>query len=364
MMIDSNPAAYRPLPIEAFDFALPRELIADRPASPRDAARLLHVGSELRDRRVRELPSLLRAGDLLVSNDTKVIPARLAGRRRGAKLEITLHQPLGRGRWRAFAKPARRLAPGDRVDFAADFAAEVSAKGDGGEVVLDFARDDAALMAALERHGAMPLPPYIKRPRGPDARDREDYQTIFAREAGAVAAPTAGLHFTPALLQALDARGVRRATLTLHVGAGTFLPVKVADLRRHPMHAELGTIPQETAALVNETRRAGGRILAVGSTSLRLLESAAREDGRLEPFSGTTRLLIAPGYRFKLVELLLTNFHLPRSTLFALVAAFAGLERMKGAYAHAIAEGYRFYSYGDCCLIERGQASILGSDAA
>jgi S-adenosylmethionine:tRNA ribosyltransferase-isomerase len=364
MMIDSNPAAYRPLPIEAFDFALPRELIADRPARPRDAARLLHVGSELRDCRVCDLPSLLRAGDLLVSNDTKVIPARLAGRRRGAKLEITLHQPLGGGRWRAFAKPARRLAPGDRVDFAVDFAAEVSEKGDGGEVLLDFALNDAALMTALERHGAMPLPPYIKRPGGPDARDREDYQTIFAREAGAVAAPTAGLHFTPALLQALDARGVRRATLTLHVGAGTFLPVKVDDLRRHPMHAELGTIPAETAALVNETRHAGGRILAVGSTSLRLLESAAREDGWLEPFSGTTRLLIAPGYRFKLVELLLTNFHLPRSTLFALVAGFAGLERMKGAYAHAIAEGYRFYSYGDCCLIERGHASLLGAGAA
>jgi S-adenosylmethionine:tRNA ribosyltransferase-isomerase len=353
---ESNTPAYGPLPIESFDFALPRALIAERPASPRDAARLLHVGRVLEDRLVRDLPALLRPGDLLVSNDTKVIPARLSGRRGTAKIELTLHQPQGSGRWRAYAKPARRLKPGDRIDFATDFAAEVIEKGEAGEVLLDFALADAALMAALESHGAMPLPPYIKRPEGPDARDRADYQTIFAREPGAVAAPTAGLHFTPALLAALEARGVARTTLTLHVGAGTFLPVKAADLRDHAMHAELGSISPATAARVNETRRQGGRILAVGSTSLRLLESAAAADGHIDPFAGPTRLLIAPGYRFKAVDMLLTNFHLPRSTLFALVAAFAGLARMKAAYDHAIAAGYRFYSYGDACLLERSDA--------
>jgi S-adenosylmethionine:tRNA ribosyltransferase-isomerase len=353
---DEGGSAYGPLPIESFDFELPRALIADRPASPRDAARLLHVGRALEDRLVRDLPALLRPGDLMVSNDTKVIPARLSGRRGAAKIELTLHRPEEAGRWRAFAKPARRLKPGDRIDFATGFAAEVIDKGEAGDVLLDFALDDGALLAALERHGAMPLPPYIKRPEGPDARDRDDYQTIFARERGAVAAPTAGLHFTPELLAALEARGVARATLTLHVGAGTFLPVKTADLRDHKMHAELGSISSETAARVNETRRQGGRILAIGSTSLRLLETAAAKSGRIGAFAGPTRLLIAPGYRFKAVDLLLTNFHLPCSTLFALVAAFAGLGQMKAAYAHAIAAGYRFYSYGDACLLERSDA--------
>jgi S-adenosylmethionine:tRNA ribosyltransferase-isomerase len=362
MMLDKL-SLDRALPIDAFDFALPRELIADRPARPRDAARMLHIGASLADHVVRELPALLRPGDLLVSNDSKVIPARLAGRRRGAKVEVTLHQLAGEGCWRAFAKPARKLSPGDRIDFAEGFEAEVEAKGDDGEITLRFSLAGTALMAALDAHGVMPLPPYIKRPQGPDARDRDDYQTIFAREPGAVAAPTAGLHFTPALLEALAMRGVERATVTLHVGAGTFLPVKVADLRRHKMHAEFGCVSPETAARVNATRRAGGRIVAVGSTSLRLLETAAGEDGELRPYAGETRLLIAPGYRFKLVELLLTNFHLPRSTLFALVAAFAGFERMRDAYAHAIAGRYRFYSYGDCCLIDRAD-SDLGAKAA
>jgi S-adenosylmethionine:tRNA ribosyltransferase-isomerase len=325
---------------------------------PRDAARLLHVRrSGLDDRIVRDLPALLRPGDLLVANDTKVIPARLLGRRRGAKVELTLHLPEGEDRWRAFARPARKLAAGDRIDFAPDFAAEVAARGEQGEVVLRFDRDHAGVLAALERHGAAPLPPYIKRPGGPDDADRADYQTIFARAPGAVAAPTAGLHFTEALLDALAARGVRRTTVTLHVGAGTFLPVKVADLREHRMHGERGIVTAETAALVAATRRAGGRVLAVGSTSLRLLESAADEAGTLHPFAGETRLFIAPGYRFKIVDLMLTNFHLPRSTLFVLVCAFAGSERMRAAYAHAIAAGYRFYSYGDSCLLERAEAA-------
>ncbi len=348
--------ADEPLSIEAFDFALPRERIAQHPVRPRDAARLLCVGrGGLADAVVRDLPVLLRPGDLLVLNDTKVIPARLAGTRRGAKVELTLHREAAPGVWRAFARPARKLAVGDRVEFAADFAAEVAAKAADGEVTLRFATSAAALLAALERHGAAPLPPYIKRPAGASVADRADYQTIYARAPGAVAAPTAGLHFTDALFAALDARGIGRTTVTLHVGAGTFLPVKVGDVRQHPMHGEFGVVTEEAAAAVNAARAAGGRIAAVGSTSLRLLESAAGEDGRVGPFAGETRLFILPGYRFKAVDLMLTNFHLPRSTLFMLVAAFAGLARMQAAYRHAIDAGYRFYSYGDACLLERAE---------
>jgi S-adenosylmethionine:tRNA ribosyltransferase-isomerase len=335
-----------------FDFELPPGRIADRPAAPRDAARLLGIGRELRDRRVRDLPSLLEPGDLVVVNDTKVIPARLVGRRGAARIEATLHKQEAPDRWRAFARPAKRLKPGDRIEFATGFAAEVVAKGEAGEVTLGFALAGAALMAAVARHGAMPLPPYIPRPEGPTEQDRTDYQTVFARVEGAVAAPTAGLHFTPELLQALAARGVALRRVTLHVGAGTFLPVKSESIEAHRMHPEYGEIDGETAEAVNAAKRAGGRVVAVGTTSLRLLESAATEDGTLRPFAGETALFIAPGYRFKLVDRLLTNFHLPRSTLFMLVAAFGGLERMKRAYAHAVAAGYRFYSYGDACLIE------------
>ncbi|GAB4358410.1 MAG: tRNA preQ1(34) S-adenosylmethionine ribosyltransferase-isomerase QueA [Kiloniellaceae bacterium] len=339
-----------------FDFDLPRDLVAQRPVEPRDQARLLHVGATLADCRVADLPDLLRPGDLLVSNDTKVIPARLAGRRGTAGVEVTLHQAVDGGTWRAFAKPARKLGVGDRVDFATDaagdFTATVVDKGDGGEVTLAFDRRDGALLAALEAHGIMPLPPYIQRGKSGDPRDRHDYQTVFARREGAVAAPTAGLHFTEPLLRRLEQRGVQRVTVTLHVGAGTFLPVKTEDVAAHPMHSEWGEIGAEAAAAVNATRKAGGRIVAVGTTSLRLLESVAAEDGSIAPFTGETALFILPGYRFKCVDLLMTNFHLPRSTLFMLVCAFAGKARMEAAYAHAIAERYRFYSYGDACLLE------------
>jgi len=337
--------------VDEFDFELPKELIADRPAEPRDAARLLVVGERLTDRRILDLPQLLRPGDLLVANDTRVIPARLVGRRGSARVEVTLHRDLGGGRWRAFAKGAKRLKPGDRLDFGEGFAAEVAAKHEEGDLTLGFGREGPDLRAALERWGSMPLPPYIKREPAGDPRDRGDYQTIFAMREGAVAAPTAGLHFTEGLLLALDHAGIARVTLTLHVGAGTFLPVKVADTRDHRMHSEQGFIDAATAAHVNAARAAGGRIVAVGTTSLRLLESAADGGGQIHPFAGETDLFITPGYRFRAVDLLLTNFHLPRSTLFMLVAAFAGLERMKRAYAHAVAERYRFFSYGDACLL-------------
>ncbi len=343
--------------VDDFDFELPRKLIADRPAVPRDAARLLEIRADgLADRTVRDLPGLLAPGDLLVFNDTRVIPARLVGRRGQATVEVTLHKAACSGsggpeRWRAFARPAKRLKPGDRIEFADGFAAEVAAKGEAGEVTLAFDRGGADLLAALERHGQMPLPPYMG--RAADARDRADYQTMFAAHEGAVAAPTAGLHFTPALLAALDARGIARTTVTLHVGAGTFLPVKVDDTRDHAMHGEWGAIDAATAGAINAARGRGGRIVAVGTTSLRLLESAASEDGTVRDFAGETAIFITPGYRFRAVDLLMTNFHLPRSTLFMLVAAFAGLARMKAAYAHAVTAGYRFYSYGDACLLHR-----------
>jgi S-adenosylmethionine:tRNA ribosyltransferase-isomerase len=337
--------------VDLFDFDLPPALIADRPAVPRDSARLLEVAANLRDHIVRDLPVLLRPGDLLVFNDTRVIPARLFGRRGAASVEVTLHKCVAADRWRAFARPARKLKQGDVIAFDGGLSTTVAEKGEGGEVELAFDRGGAELMAALAAVGRMPLPPYIKRPAGADERDRADYQTIFAARDGAVAAPTAGLHFTPALMAALEARGVARVAVTLHVGAGTFLPVKAEDTKDHVMHAELGVIDAAAAAAVAQTRAAGGRIVAVGTTSLRLLETAADESGRIRPFSGDTNLFITPGYRFKAVDLLLTNFHLPRSTLFMLVAAFAGLDRMKAAYEHAKTAGYRFYSYGDCCLL-------------
>jgi S-adenosylmethionine:tRNA ribosyltransferase-isomerase len=341
--------------IDDFDYDLPRDRIAGHPCEPRDAARLLVIpaSGRVEDRRIADLPALLRPGDLLVFNDTKVIPARLIGRRGEAVVEVTLYRDLGDGAWRAFAKGARRLRPGDRLAFTEDFAAVVDEKHPEGDVTLRFGLEAAAFRDALAYHGTMPLPPYIRRPRGGDPGDLKDYQTIFARAEGAVAAPTAGLHFTQALLDALAARGVRWTTLTLHVGPGTFLPVKAADPRDHRMHAEWGVLSPEAAENIAAARREGGRIVAVGTTSLRLLESAASDAGEVRPFTGETRLFILPGYRFRTIDMLLTNFHLPRSTLLMLVAALAGLDRIKSAYAHAIASGYRFFSYGDACLIAR-----------
>jgi S-adenosylmethionine:tRNA ribosyltransferase-isomerase len=345
--------------VSDFDFELPRELIATHPAEPRESARLLEIGEMLIDRVVRDLPDLLAPGDIVVVNDTKVIPARLSGLRGGAKVEVTLHKRESDSRWLAFAKGARKLKAGDRIDFAESFSATVAEKGEDGEVTLEFDRGGPELMAALAQYGFMPLPPYISRSEGPEARDREDYQTVFARHEGAVAAPTAGLHFTPALLAALKARGIQQATLTLHVGAGTFLPVKVDDTQDHKMHAEVGLIDAATAERINFARAQGGRIVAVGTTVTRTLESAADDRGLIHPFADETRLFITPGYRFKAIDLLLTNFHLPRSTLFMLVSAFVGLERMKAAYDHAIAARYRFYSYGDCCLLHPAKGARI-----
>ena len=342
--------------VDTFDFDLPRACIAQRPMTPRDAARLLVVHHELVDARMSDLPRHLRPGDLLVFNNTKVIPARLAGRRGRAKVEVTLHKAVDATTWKAFARPARRLKNGDRIDFAPGFAAEVKSKGEAGEITLSFAHGGADLEAALARFGAMPLPPYIKRPDLSDPRDPDDYQTMFARIPGAVAAPTAGLHFTPGLLDGLDAQGIKRITLTLHVGAGTFLPVTVEDVADHKMHAEWGEITAHAVTAVNAARKRGSQVVAVGSTALRLLEAATDAAGRLRPFAGETDIFITPGYRFRTVDRLLTNFHLPRSTLFMLVSAFAGTQRMKHAYAHAKDTGYRFFSYGDACLLSRSEA--------
>ena len=346
--------------VNAFDFDLPGDRIAQTPARPRDAARLLHVApgpggnsDRLGDFTIGQLPGLLRPGDRLVVNDTRVIPSRLFGRRGQAAIEVTLHKRAVPGCWWAFARPAKRLKAGQTIDFAAGLAAHVADKRDGGQVLLDFQLADAALLAALETHGAMPLPPYIRR-AAQEPADRDDYQTAFAAEPGAVAAPTAALHFTPALLAALAANAIALTALTLHVGAGTFLPVKADDTDAHAMHAEWGRIGEPAAAEINATRADGGRIVAVGTTSLRLLETAAQADGGLAPFEGETDIFILPGHGFRMADMLMTNFHLPRSTLFMLVSAFAGTARMKRAYAHAIKAGYRFYSYGDSCLLEPG----------
>ena len=346
--------------VDLFDFDLPPERIALRPASPRDAARLLVVRppSALDDRVVRDLPSLLRAGDLLVVNDTKVIPAELHGRRfrdgSAAEVSLTVIRDLGHGNWETLARPAKRLKPGDRLVFgedAATLSAELVRNEGEGRVIVAFDRSGPQLRDALAAIGHMPLPPYIAARRGEDASDRTDYQTVFAQAEGAVAAPTAGLHFTPGLFARLDAAGIRRATVTLHVGPGTFLPVKAADTTGHHMHAETGSLSEETAAIINETRRSGGRIVAVGTTVTRLLESAAAPDRTVHAFDGATDIFITPGYRFRAIDLMMTNFHLPRSTLFMLVSAFSGRETMLVAYRHAIASGYRFYSYGDACLL-------------
>ncbi|WP_428490518.1 tRNA preQ1(34) S-adenosylmethionine ribosyltransferase-isomerase QueA [Rhodopila sp.] len=339
-----------------FDYPLPAGLIAQQPARPRDAARLLRVGRDgLTDRAIRDLPGLLRRGDILVANDTRVFPARLQASRGAARIGLTLDRPRPDGAWHALARNARRLRLGDTlaIEAADGLTAQVIDKAADGSLVLAFGRDGEALMAAFAQAGALALPPYIHRPHGPTAADEGDYQTVFARHPGAVAAPTAGLHFTPGLLAALDAAGVRRATLTLHVGIGSFLPVRAERVADHRMHAECGEISAATAAAINQARAAGGRVVAVGTTSLRLLESAAAADGSVTPFRGDTELFILPGYRFKTVDRLLTNFHLPRSTLLMLVAAFAGRQRILAAYAHAVATGYRFHSYGDACLLER-----------
>ena len=337
-----------------FDFFLPPERIAQHPARPREAARLLHVSAAgLADRIVRDLPEILRPGDMLVANDTRVIPAQLSAQRGQARIGITLDRPLADGCWHALARNTRRLHPGDHlsIDGADDLTAEVRSIDPDGGVALAFNLEGAAFGAALRRAGALALPPYIDRPAGPTEADQTDYQTVFATHEGAVAAPTAGLHFTPALLDALAARGVLRTTITLHVGAGTFLPMRGEDLDSHTLHAERGTISAEAAEAINAAKAAGARIVAVGTTSLRLLEAAAADVVR--PFHGETSIFLRPGHVFRTADLLLTNFHLPRSTLFMLVCAFAGTERMRAAYAHAIARDYRFYSYGDATLLER-----------
>jgi S-adenosylmethionine:tRNA ribosyltransferase-isomerase len=360
---------------DLFDFALPEDRIALRPAKPRDAARLLvvraHAQPACEDRAIRDLPDLLQRGDALVVNDTKVLPASLHGRRIGRGdqapvIEATLVKRLDGSRWNALVRPAKRLAPGDvvrfgsegRVCFLDQLDATVESKGEGGEVTFAFAFHGPVLDQALAERGDMPLPPYIAGRRAADDDDRSDYQTMFAREEGSVAAPTAGLHFTPALVEQLAARGIGLQRVTLHVGPATFLPVKTEDTSGHQMQPEWGGVSAETAAALNATRRAGGKIVAVGSTALRLLETAAAEDGMLSAFSGETDLFVTPGYRFRVVDAMLTNFHLPRSTLFMLVCAFCGIDVMQRAYAHAIASGYRFYSYGDACLLFRAEASL------
>ncbi len=356
---------------DLFDFELPATSIALRPANPRDSARMLVVQPDavLRDRLITDLPQWLEAGDQLVVNDTRVIAAQLSGRRIGRetepKIDATLIKRIDGSRWQALVKPAKKLTQGDRIRFGNEgkvcllghLDAEVEHKGGDGEVTLSFSFHGPALDQAIADLGSPPLPPYIASKRAPDERDTSDYQTMFAETEGAVAAPTAGLHFTPRLEAALHERGIGINRITLHVGAGTFLPVKTDDTAGHKMHAEWGTVSASTAAKLNEARAAGGRIVAVGTTSLRLLESAAADDGTIEPFEGETDIFITPGYRFRAVDILLTNFHLPRSTLFMLVAAFCGLDAMKHAYAHAIASGYRFYSYGDACLLFRDRSA-------
>ena len=356
--------------VDQFDFDLPDENIALRPMSPRDQARLLVVRPDgapvLEDARVCDLPSFLKAGDALVFNDTKVIPAQLEGvrLRDGAErtpVSATLHMRIDPSRWKAFARPGKRIKPGDRIEFGhsgnacllGTLGAYVEEKGDAGEVTLRFDFSGAALDEAVATVGHIPLPPYIASKRDEDEKDRTDYQTMYAREEGAVAAPTAGLHFTPDLFARLDAAGIERHFVTLHVGAGTFLPVKAEDTADHKMHHEIGQVSRATASALNAVKARGGRIVSVGTTSLRLLESATSEAGEIQAWQGATDIFITPGYRFRAVDVLMTNFHLPKSTLFMLVSAFAGLDTMRSAYAHAIADGYRFYSYGDASLLFR-----------
>ncbi|HEV2595892.1 MAG TPA: tRNA preQ1(34) S-adenosylmethionine ribosyltransferase-isomerase QueA [Sphingomicrobium sp.] len=337
--------------VDLFDFDLPQERIALRPARPRDNARLMLVeGRDITDHQILELPDLLRSGDVLVFNDTKVIPAQLEGRRGNAHIGATLHKREGPREWQAFLRNAKRARIGETIDFGAGVTASVLEKAEDGSARLHFDGDEP-VEVLLERAGRIPLPPYISSKRDADIDDRSDYQTMFAKQNGAVAAPTAALHFTPRLLDALDARGIGRETLTLHVGAGTFLPVKAEDTTAHKMHAEWGRIDGATADRLNAVRSSGGRLIAVGTTSLRLLESAATGDSVIRAFEGDTAIFITPGYRFKAVDGLITNFHLPRSTLFMLVSALMGLDVMKSAYAHAIEAGYRFYSYGDASLL-------------
>jgi S-adenosylmethionine:tRNA ribosyltransferase-isomerase len=337
--------------VDLFDFDLPAELIALRPAKPRDSARLLLVDDkDISDKAVLDLPNLLRPGDTLVFNDTRVIPAQLEGRRGEARIGATLHKREGPRDWWAFVRNAKRLRVGDVVEFGNGVHATVADRDEEGAVLLHFEGEDPVEIL-LERAGRMPLPPYIASRRPADQQDRDDYQTMFAREEGAVAAPTAALHFTPTLIERLEKNGIRRETLTLHVGAGTFLPVKAEDTSEHKMHAEWGRIDEETAERLNNVRASGGRLIAVGTTSLRLLESAADESGIIQPFQGDTAIFITPGYRFKAIDGLITNFHLPKSTLFMLVSALMDLEVMKRAYAHAVQQKYRFYSYGDASLL-------------
>lgn len=344
------------LQLADFDFVLPEALVAQAPARPRDAARLLHVAPDaLADRGVRDLPGLLRAGDVLVANDTRVIPARLRARRGAARLEIMLNRDEGGGIWQALVRNARRLKSGDLVEIegAPQLAVRVVDRAEDGTVRLDLGADPAALALALEAAGEVPLPPYIARPDGPRPEDRADYQTLFAQRPGAVAAPTASLHFTPELLAAVRARGVGLVNVTLHVGAGTFLPLRGENISAQKLHAEWGEVSAEAAAAINAARTAGGRVVALGTTALRLLESCVDADGVVQPFRGTTDIFLLPGHVFRSADLLLTNFHLPKSTLFMLVSAFAGVARMRAAYGHAIAGGYRFYSFGDASLLER-----------
>ena len=344
------------LTLADFDYELPPDRIAHEPARPRDSARMLHVhNAGLTDLTIRDLPALLRPGDILVANDTRVFPAQLEARRGNARIGLTLDRPRADGAWKALARNGRRIRVGDTmaIEGTESLSARVVDKDPDGRIGLAFNRDGAGLMQAFEHAGVLALPPYIDRPAGPTAADTTDYQTVFAQHQGAVAAPTAGLHFTPELLAALDAAGVRRVTVTLHVGIGTFLPVRVERVTDHRMHAERGDVSSASADAINQARLAGGRVVAVGTTSLRLLESAALPDGTIQPYQGETALFILPGYRFKAVDCLLTNFHLPKSTLLMLVSAFRGRDRMLAAYAHAVRSGYRFHSYGDACFLER-----------
>ncbi|MDA0782680.1 MAG: tRNA preQ1(34) S-adenosylmethionine ribosyltransferase-isomerase QueA [Rickettsiales bacterium] len=338
--------------VSDFNFDLPKELIADKPKFPRDTSRLLVVDNQLTDKTFSDIIDLLNPDDVLVFNDTKVIPARLFGNRAGAKVEVTLHKNEADGVWKVFAKPAKKLKTADIFYVADDFYATVLDKNEG-EVTLKFSTNGEEFFDKLNKYGQMPLPPYIDRKDGTLNSDIKDYQTVYAKNKGAVAAPTAGLHFTDELLRKIDEKGVKRVFTTLHVGAGTFLPVKVDDTKDHKMHSEFGIVTKDAANAINESRKSGGRVICVGTTSLRILESVADDEGNLSEFEGETDIFITPGYKFKIADCLLTNFHIPKSTLFMLVSAFSGLERMQDAYRHAISQNYRFYSYGDACFLNR-----------